>query len=196
MIKPRVNSESQNQLNKADEEFKEFSKQVEAFNPIEVKAPLEEREQQTKLSTREMKNTDAPYIKPMRNVARVNTKERPTFWDEKHRPAHDRDWEYVKITAENNELIGSMIEMWTAEYGCDPAHFWQIPVNRPIYVPRLVAKKIAGCKYHRMSMETADLNNTKLHEGENMQFVGGMVATHTKHRLNAYPVGDSFTSKV
>lgn len=187
MSRPRVNSEAQKSLDTAQEQFNAFNNQVQSLNPFEVKAPVEEKERQTRLSNGELKKMDAPYIHWTKLVNRPNTTKTPSYWDEKYRAMHDKDWEYIKVTVENNEIIGEDIEMWTAEYGCDPAHFWKIPTNKPVYVPRLVARKIASCRYHRLVMEDRPTQSTG-----GMQFYGAMAVSQTKQRLNAFPVNDNF----
>ena len=182
MSRPRVNSEGQRELDKAEEQLEGFKKAVEEFNPLEDEKKPVDIDPQTKLSSKQMKESDAPYIKWTKYISRVNSEKWKTYWDEKHRAAHDRDWEYVRVIVENNEIMGSPIEMWTAEYGCDPAHYWTIPVNKPIYIPRLVARKIAKCKYHRLRVE-----NTVTTQEAGGQFYGALVVDNVQRRLNAYP---------
>lgn len=191
MARPRVNSEGQRELDKVEDQIGALQQEIQSFNPLDELAPLpEETEPQVPMSKKEMKKDDAPYIRPKKTLAATNTPKSPTVWNKRWQKMHDRDWEYVKITAENHELIGGSIEMWTREYGCDPAHFWDIPVNRPIWVPRLVARKIARCTYHRLTMD----NSIVTHGDQVGQVVGGLVVDHTKHRLNAIPCGESFSA--
>lgn len=181
MTRPKVNSESQNQLDQAVAQVDAFNEEVKALADAPLKAaPLEETEQQTKMSKRETAKYDAPYIKPERSI---QCKEKP---NEKYQKERDYMWEYVKIIAENNEIVGETIELWTKKFPGDPAHFWKIPVNKPIYVPRLVAERLTECSYTRYAME--DRQNTMGSDGMGTYY-SGMVAKNTVRRLNALPAG-------
>lgn len=189
---PKVNSEGQKELKKAQEKFDNFNEQMTNFDPFKASAPVEERDPQSKLSTREAKQMDAAYIKPIRSVSRVNFQnsktDSRTFWDEKHRHLHTEDWEYVRCIVENYEIPGESIEVWTAKWGCDPAHFWRVPVNKPVMIPRLLAKQLSKCQYHRLIMnDTAVVENS--HIGA---ITGAVVADVVKNRIDARPVGFAF----
>ncbi len=184
MAQPKVNSDSQKELNKAQEQFDAFDKSVKEMTLDKMSlAPERPQEEQTKMSGREQKAYDAPYIKPVRSI---NSKER---FNEAYREEHKRAWEYVKVICENFEIIGEQIEMWTKKFAGDAADFWKIPVNKPIYVPRLVAKQIAACKYHRITMEEKVTNQ----EG-GVTFHGSLAVDHTKNRLDCRIVNEGFVS--
>lgn len=188
---PKVNSDGQKELDKAQEKFDQFNDQVAGFNPLDAKAPVAETEPQTKMSQREIRNAEVPYIKPIRSVARTNFKndriDSRSYFDEKHRPLHDRDWEYVKCIVENNEIKGEDVEVWTAKWGCDPAHFWKVPVNKPVMIPRLLAEQLASCKYHRLRTE-----DRPVEQGQLGTITGALVVDQTVHRIDARPVGFGF----
>jgi hypothetical protein len=185
MNRPRVNSDGQKELNKAEEKIGEFKETVREFNPFTGLESVNPADPQTKLSTRELNAMDAPYIKPVRSVNRVNSEKSKTYWNEKFQEQHDNDWKYVKCTVENNELIGQAVECWTAKYGCDPAHFWIVPVNKPIMIPRLLAEQLAKCQYHRLKMEDGS---------DKVNYVNSnLVADHVVHRIDARPVGFGFS---
>jgi hypothetical protein len=181
MSKPRINSDGQTQLDQAVAQVDAFNDELKTLaNNAPNSAPLQETEQQTKISSREAIKYDAPYIKPERSI---QCKEKP---NEKYQKQHDYMWEYVKIIAENNEIIGEAIEMWTKQFAGDPAHFWKIPVNKPIYVPRLVAEQLTRCCYTRYAME--DKQNSMGSDGMGTYY-SGMIAKNTVRRLNALPAG-------
>lgn len=186
MNRPKVNSEGQKELDRASESLDNFKAQAGDFNPFTGITKPSETEPQTKLSKREGEHVDAPEIKPLRAVRRpVGGQHKATVsWDEKYRDARNKDWELVKCIVENNELIGQEVEVWTAKWGCDPAHFWKVPVNKPIRIPRMLAEQLSKCNYHRLKMETnADAKN----------FVdANIVADHVVHRIDARPVGFGF----
>lgn len=180
MSRPKVNSESQKQLDQADDQFKAFSEQISSFSSVDQKAASEETEPQTKLSKREAKKMDAPYIEPERSVA-CSHKEK---FNEKYRKDWERGWERVKCIVENNEIIGEKVPVWTKKFAGDPYHFWQVPVNKPIYIPRLLAEQLAACKYRRLIMQDAPTSNV-----DGMQFYGSMSVESVKNRIDARPIG-------
>jgi hypothetical protein len=185
MNKPKVNSESQKELDRAEKQFEAFDAQVKEMTLDRMNtAPDKEREPQTKLSSGEVKRMDAPYIKPVRSIS-----SREQF-NEKYRADHTRAWEYIKCIVENNEIIGEDVECWTKKFAGDPAHFWKIPVNKPVYIPRLLAKQISDCKYHRLRMEDTQMSGAD-HAGT---YVGTMVVDQVKHRLDCREAGNSFAS--
>jgi len=55
--------------------------------------------------------------------------------------------EYVQFIAENKEIIGETIEIWTRPFGGMPAEFWKVPVNKPVWGPRYLAEQIKRCYY-------------------------------------------------
>ena len=185
MERPKVNSASQKELDKAEKQFEAFDQQVKemTFDRMNA-APTSEGEPQTRMSAREANKSDAPYMKPVRSI---NSKEP---FNEKYRHDHTRAWEYVRAIVENNEIIGEGVEVWTKKFAGDPAHFWKLPVNKPIMIPRLVAEQLASCKYHRLSMEE---NRVTGSDGMGT-YVGSMIVDQTKQRIDCRPIGSGFTS--
>lgn len=175
--KPKVNSKGNQELQKADEHFTKFEEQVKSLTHDEVsKAPTQETEPQTKLSNREIDKSDASYIKPVRAIF---SKEK---FNENFRKERDEGWKYVKCIVENNEIIGERIEKWTKRWPGEPAHFWQIPVNKPIYLPKFLAEELQNCCYHRLVMEESQQNV----EGS---LTHSLVSKETRHRLDCRSVG-------
>ena len=182
MTTPKVNSASQKQLDKMQGEFDTFQENIESMTKDRLDAaPKIETEQQTKISNREAQKYDAPYIKPLRSI---NSKEP---FNEKYRKDWERGWEYVKCIFENNEIIGEQIELWTKRFAGDPAHQWKLPVNKPVWVPRLVAEQVQKCRYHRLRMEDQPTS-----QGEGMTFYGSVSVDREIARLDARPVGSGF----
>lgn len=185
MTKPKVNSESQKQLDKAEEHFEAFDAQVKSLTLDHMnKAPVLELEPQTKLSSREANKADAIHLKPLRSI---NSKEP---FNEKYRAEHTEAWKYVRCIVENNEIIGEAIELWTKRFAGDSAHFWRVPVNKPIYLPRHLAQRLSECKYHRLIMDQSQISSA---DGLGT-YMGSMVVDQTKHRIDCREVGNSFTS--
>lgn len=185
---PKVNSDGQKEINRAQDKFDSFQEEMRKFNPLEASAPVEEKDPQTRLSTREAKQMDAAYIKPIRSISRTNYDKAKTYWDEKNRKHHEEDWEYVKCIVENYEIIGEAVEVWTAKWGCDPAHFWRVPVNKPIMIPRHLAKQLSKCQYHRLTMD----NTTAIEHSHVGTITGAIVVDVIKNRIDARPVGFGF----
>lgn len=186
MVTPKVNSDGQKELKKAQEGFDSFQEQAREFNPFSGLTAVES-EPQTKMSTREANQVDAIYVKPVRSIKRpIGGQYKATvYWDEKFRAQYEEDWKYVKCIVENNELIGEAVEVWTAKWGCDPAHFWKVPVNKPVMIPRLLAEQLSKCQYHRLKMEDS---------AEKMNYVNSrLVADHVIRRIDARPVGFGFS---
>lgn len=188
MTTPKVNSDGQKELRKLEDKFDDFVNTTKEFDPFKGLQNVPVSEPQTKLSRREAEMSDAQYIRPVRSVARSNFKtdkvDSRVYFSDAHKQQYERDWEYVKCIVENNELIGQMIEAWTAKWGCDPAHFWHIPVNKPIRIPRHLAEQISKCCYHRLKMED---------NAESKNYVdAGLIVDSTIRRLDARPVGFGF----
>jgi hypothetical protein len=183
---PKVNSEAQKQLDQVAQKLDAFQEQAREFNPFSGLTNVEAGDPQTKISTREANAQDAIYVKPVRSIKRPQGgKDKATVhWDEKWRAQHDEDWKYVKCIVENNELIGEAVECWTAKWGCDPAHFWKIPVNKPVMIPKLLAEQLSKCQYHRLKMSD---------NAEKVNYINSqMVADHVVRRIDARPVGFGF----
>jgi len=185
MARPKVNSASQKELDKAEEQFQEFDNQIKDLTLDRMNhAPSHEAEPQTKLSSREIKKAEAPYIKPLRSI---NSKEK---FDEKYREEYERAWEYIRCIVENNEVIGEAVECWTKRFPGESANFWKIPTNKPIMIPRMLAQQLSQCRYHRLRME----ENTIVAEDSRASYVGQMIVDQTKQRIDCRPSVDSFIS--
>lgn len=179
--KPKATSSSMNaELEKVAEHFDQFESQVKSLTQDEMnKAPLYEAEPQTRLSNREAQKADAPYLKPERSIP-----SREPF-NERFRDEYNRRKRYVKVIAENNEIIGESIEKWSKPYPGLPAEFWRIPVNKPIYIPEYVAEEVAKCQYHRLVTEDEKITGTDGYA----TYHGGIVVKETRRRLDCRPVG-------
>ena len=126
--KPRAtNSESKTELDKVEKQFEAFDSQVKELTLDRMNmAPKEDREPQTKLSQKEISESKDIYLKPKRTIGCRDK------FNEKFRDQYNYDKEYVYFVAENNEIIGETIDIWTRPFGGLPAEWWEVPVNTPV----------------------------------------------------------------
>ena len=182
MKKPNVtNGPVQKEIDRLDAEFKAKSEQMSNLTQEEInKAPLKEVEPQTKLSQAQIKELDAPKIVPSR-TKKANGKKKP-----EQDSLRKRAWEYIKVICENNEIFQEPLKFWYKPMiGGEDCHYWEIPVGRPVYIPRHVAEHIRSRKYHRLVMqEEMTVEHTQFGEMR-----GKMVATETRQRLDCRVVG-------
>lgn len=174
-----MNSESEKELDKVQAQFDEFSQQVETMTLDRMNmAPKQELEPQTKLSSKDLSNSKDIYLKPYRTVSAADK------FNEDYRSQYNFDKELVNFIAENKEIIGETIEIWTRPYGGMPAEMWKVPVNTPVWGPRYLAEQIKRCYYHRLIMQQNQSSGSD-YAG---QYYGSMAADTTIQRLDALPV--------
>lgn len=178
--KPKAqNSESQKQLDKAEAQFEAFDNNVKAMTLDRMNAaPKEEKAPQTEISQKDLAKSKDIYLKPARSIA---SKEK---FNEKFRDDYNFASEMVPFIAENKEIIGETIELWTKPYPGCPAEFWQVPTNKPVYGPRHLAEQIKRASYHRLTMQQNQLVGA---DGMG-QYYGAMAVDTTVQRLDALPV--------
>ena len=177
--RPKMKSDSEKELDKAQDQFDAFEKNVKDLTLDSMnKAPVKEMESQTKLSQNEIARQKDIYLKPARSIS-----SREKF-NEKFRESYNFDKEYVCFTAENKEVIGESITLWSKPYAGLPAEEWIIPVNKPVHAPRYIAEQIRKCKYHQLIMNE---NTGKTAEDSMASYHGQMVAEKTVPRLTAEP---------
>lgn len=179
--KPKMKSSSEKELDKVEEQFKEFESQVNSMTLDSMnKAPKLDQEPNHRLSQSEIAQSKDVYLKPYRSIS-----SREKF-NEHYRDQYNFAKEYVYFIAENHEVIGEDIDLWTKPFAGLPAEWWKVPVGKPIWAPRYVAERIKGCSYHRMTME-----NRQTQDDGNHTFYGQMVAKNTIQRLDALPATKS-----
>ncbi len=172
---------AEKELEKLDKQFKEFDSEVQKMTLDRMNsAPKQEMEPQTKLSQSEIAKSKDLYLKPFRSIG---SKEK---FNESYRDEFNFKKEYVHFTAENIEIIGEDIDLWTKPFAGMPAENWKVPVNKPIWGPRYLAEQIRGCKYHRLIMQ----QHTNTASDGMGQYYGSMAVDKTIQRLNAEPVSD------
>lgn len=181
MNKPNVNSKSEMELEKVGKQLDDFSSQIEDMTLDRMnKAPKLDVESQTKMSQQEIANSKDVYLKP-HTIVGCRDK-----FNEAYRDQYNFDKEYVYFQAENKEIIGEVIELWTRPYGGMPAEFWKVPVNKPVWGPRYLAEQIKRCYYHRLIMSMKPNN---VYASDSMgEYAGTMAVDTTVQRLDAVPV--------
>jgi hypothetical protein len=168
----------QNELDKAQAQFDAFDADVKAMTLDRMnQAPVAETEPQTKLSSREIAASKDVYLKPERTIGARDK------FNERFKEEYEFAKQYVHFIAENKEIIGEAIEIWTRPYGGLPAEFWRVPVNKPVWGPRYLAEQIRKKVYHRLVMQPASTGADSMG-----QYYGSMAVDTTIHRLNAEPV--------
>jgi hypothetical protein len=118
------------------------------------------------------------YLKPCKTVGC-----RAKF-NERFRESYNYDKEYVQFMAQNNEIIGEDIDLWTKPYAGVPAEEWKVPVNKPVWGPRYLAEQIKRCCYHRFVMQQGTVTNA---DGLGT-YHGSLTVDTTIQRLDALPV--------
>lgn len=182
--KPRVNSASQREIDKTAAQFDQFEKDVKdlTLDRMNAEGKKEETEPQTKLSQKEIENSREIRLVPKKRQTSVEK------FNEKFREDFRFQSEYVQFIAENNELIGATIEVWTKAFPGQDAEYWEVPVNKPIWGPRYLAEQLRKASYHVLSMHES-MGSTG---GDHLaQYTGKMVVDTIKQRLNANPVNSS-----
>ena len=175
--KPKVNSASQKELEKVEKQFEEFDQNIKSLTQDRMnEAPKLELEQQTKLSSREIANSKDVYLKPKRTIS---CREK---FNEEYRDQWNEKKEYVYFIAENKEIIGEHIDMWTKPFAGVPAEEWDIPCNKPVWGPRYLAEQIKKCYYHRLVMRDAHVSADGLGT-----YYGTLAADTMVQRLDAIP---------
>lgn len=179
--KPKVSSDyAQTELDKAEKQFDQFDQSVKDMTMDRMNmAPKEQAEPQTKMSTREAQNSKDVYLKPKRSIASKDK------FNENFRQKYEFDKQFVKFIAENKEIIGETIDIWTRPYGGMPAEEWEVPCNKPVWGPRYLAEQIKRKFYHRLVMQNIPT------EANGMGTMYGTMAVDTTvPRLDAHPVSD------
>jgi len=177
--KPKnLNSASEKELDKAQEQFDKFDAEVKEMTMDRMNAaPKEEVEPQTKLSQNEIAKSKDIYLKPIKIIS---CKEK---FNEKYRDDYNFQKEFVYFIAENKELIGESIDIWTRPFPGMPAEEWIVPCNTPVWGPRYLAAQIKRKFYHRLIMKETTREST----GAGIMY-GNMAADSTIQRLDAVPV--------
>lgn len=176
--RPNMNSASEVELDKVEKQFEAHAENIEKLTLDRMNmAPKPETEQQTKLSSSEIADSKDIYLKPYKTIGCRDK------FNEDYREAYNYDKEYVHFIAENNEVVGEVIDLWTRPYGGMPAEEWKVPCNKPVWGPRYLAEQIKRCCYHRLTMNQKVITS----EDGSGQYTGGITADSIIQRLDARP---------
>ena len=169
---------AEKELDKLEKQFDAYEKNIKDLTLDRMNSvPKEETEMQTKLSSKELAKSKDIYLKPKR---RIGSKE---AFNEKFTAAYEYDKEPVRFIAENKEIIGEQISIWTKPYPGIPAEEWEVPVNKPVWGPRYLAEQIKRKYYHRLKTDNSTINGSD----SNATYYGTLVVDTTVARLDAYP---------
>lgn len=180
MAKAAENSHSstEQELIKAQKQLEEFEKQIKELTLDRMnEAPKHEQEAQTKLSQNEIANSKDVYLKPKRSISSKEP------FNEKFRSEYEFSKEYVYFIAENKEIIGESLDLWTKPYPGLPCEEWIVPVNTPVWGPRYLAEQIKKASYHRLTMKE---DQTYGQDGWG-KYQGVMAVDSIVQRLDAMP---------
>lgn len=171
------------ELDNAEKQFDDFDKQVKAVTMDRMaEAPKLETESSIKLSQKQIEESADVYLKPHKVIS-PGGKDK---FNEKFRDEYNFSKEYVKFIAENKEVQGETIDIWTRPFPGMPAEEWLVPVGKPVWGPRYLAEQIKRKSYHRLAMEEKTIT------GHNQfgQTYGKIVVDNTIERLTAIPVSN------
>lgn len=178
--KPKVTSSlAEKELDKAEVQFKAYDENIKSMTLDRMnEAPKQEVESQTKIAQSDIEKMGGTYLKP-----KITIGCRDKF-NEKYRSDYEFSKEYVQFIAENREITGETIDLWTRPFGGMAAEYWNVPPNKPVWGPRYLAERIKGCKYHRfVQQDSMSMGNTAMGA-----FHGGVAVDTTIQRLDAFPV--------
>jgi hypothetical protein len=180
--KPRVSDPvAKAELDKVEKQLDNTQNEIRSmsFDKLNL-APTRDREE-PRLSQKEIDAQSGMYLKPNRSVG---CKEK---FNEDYRKEYEFSKEYVNFVAQNNEIIGESIDMWTKPFAGIPAEYWRIPVGKPIWAPRYVAEQIKRCRYHKLVMRDHIITE----QNSMGQMYGAMAVEETVRRLDAHPVNQN-----
>ena len=184
--RPKTTNAAEMELDKIQAKFEDFERRIEQLTLDRMnQAPKADVEPQTKISGKELKKSTEVYLKPKRTVSA------PHKFNERFRDEWTFKKQYIQFIAENKEIIGERIEIWTYPFGGVPCEFWEVPTNKPVWGPRYLAEQISRCTYHRLKM-TADVPaGTRSTGVEGIEDYGEFVVDTTINRLDANPVNSN-----
>jgi hypothetical protein len=188
--KPKASSSfAQKELDKAEQQFDKFEKEVKDLTLDRLNAaPKLETEQQTKISNRQAQEADGIWLKPTKSFGPgVDPKTgQVEKFNERFRKDYEFSKEYVRFIAENKEIIGETIPIWTKPFPGVNLEEWSVPVNTVVWGPRHLAEQIKKASYHRLRMDEQKVTGYS----QMGAMTGQLVVDNVVQRLDAIPVSD------
>lgn len=179
-IKPQKLGE---QLEKAAKDFDEFDANVKSLTMDQMntapKVEIEAQSDTLKVSDKEKNDKGYKYLKPFRSIGCKDK------FNEAHRSDYEFQKQYVCFEAENHEIIGEEIDLWTRPFPGMAAEEWKVPVNMPVWGPRYLAEQLKRKSYHRLIMKENQITGS---DNQGHKYFGSMAADSTIQRLDARPV--------
>ena len=176
------NSFTERELDKADAQFQAYDANIKNLTQDRMNmAPKEDVEPQTKIAQIDRDKMKELYLKPKKSIGCRDK------FNEDYRSQYEHDKQYVCFEAENKEIIGENIEIWTRPYAGMPAEEWSVPTNKPVWGPRYLAEQIKRKFYHRLVMQ----QNVSTGSDGMGQYYGTMAVDTTIARLDARPVSSN-----
>jgi len=173
--KPKVNSEGEKELQKVEQQFNEFDKKIQDMTDQRMNA-APNVEPQTKMAQSDVANSKDIYLKPKRTLRSQEP------FNERYRAEYEFAKEYVYFIAENREIKGEDITLWTKKFPGAPCEEWVVPVNKPVWGPRYLAEQLKSKYYHRLKSEDRPTGQNQ------MGYDTGMIVVDTTiQRLDAIP---------
>lgn len=183
--RPKVSRSAQSELDKVEKQFEKFDEEVKE-KTLDRMNMTPKSESESPLAQAEINKSKDIYLKP-RKILFSPRIEKSTYhekFNEKFRKDYNFLKEYVQFIAENKEIAGEAIEIWTKPFPGVPAEEWLVPVNKPVWGPRYLAEQIKRKYYHRLGM---DESKTTSSDGR-ATYYGQMTVDTTIQRLDAHPV--------
>lgn len=133
---------------------------MDAINDMAPEAKYQEPEVQ--LSRKELAAQEGYFwIEPKRTLPAVG------ILPESQKKDHAHDWEYVRGIYENFVVAGEGVEFWLCKYAGDKDCLWLIPANKPVYIPRMVAKHLEEVqKYHKFKYHVDNVSMGQASSGD------------------------------
>lgn len=187
MARPKQTTASvaEQQLNAAAASFDNFQQSISDLTHDRLNETKREETEGPRVSQREIQKAPEVHLRPKREIYAMNPKtgEGQKF-NEKFRADYEHAKQEVNFMAENKEIGGEDITIWTRPFGGMPAEEWIVPVNKPVWGPRYLAEQIKRKYYHRLVMKESVITGSD-HRG---QYFGSLAADTTIQRLDCHPV--------
>ena len=179
MGRPRKETSVEKEMKNLENQFDQYDQQIKNLTLDRMnEAPVREVEPQTKIAGKDIDKDNSNYLKPKK---KIGSREK---FNEKYREKYEFAKEYVNFIAENKEIIGESICIWTKNFAGVPAEYWEVPANKPVWGPRYLAEDIEKRSYHVLRMDQKEISS----EDGMGKYYGQLVVDDIVPRLTARPV--------